>query len=305
MRILITGATGFLGSYLAVRLKEAGHAVAGLSRQGDRGRRATHALSAMTRWDPASEMPPLEALEGVDAVVNLAGEGLVGRWTAEKKRAIRDSRILGTRNLVAAMAAMSSPRPGVLVSMSASGYHGEAGDETLDEGSPPGGGFLAGVVADWEGEAARAEDLGVRVALLRTGIVLGNGGALRRLLPTARLGLGGPLGSGRQWWSWVHIADLAGAVEHVMGGDVSGPVVVAAPDPVRQREFAATLGRVLRRPAVAPVPAWALRLGLGEVATELMWSRRMTPRRLLDTGFAFHFPTLERALRDLLTPSGG
>ena len=304
MRILITGATGFLGSYLAARLGEAGHTVEALSRQGEQARRLTPALSVATRWEPALEQPLLEALEGVDVVVNLAGEGLVGRWTADRKRAIRDSRVSGARNLVAAMAELSSSRPKVLLSMSATGYYGDAGDEPLDEGSPPGGGFLAGVVAEWEKEAARAGDLGVRVALLRTGIVLGHGGALRRLLPAARLGLGGPLGAGRQWWSWVHIADLAGAVEHVVEREVSGPVAVASPEPVRQREFAATLGRVLRRPALAPVPARALRLGLGEVATELLWSRRVAPRRLLDTGYAFRFPTLEGALRDLLRRDG-
>jgi uncharacterized protein (TIGR01777 family) len=245
----------------------------------------------------------LEALEGVDAVVHLAGEGLVGRWTERKKRAIRESRVDGTRNLVTAMASVD-PRPRTLISMSATGYYGDEGDEPLTEDSPPGRGFLADMVGAWEGEAARAEGLGVRVALLRTGIVLGRGGALRRLLPAARLGLGGPMGSGRQWWSWVHIRDFAGLVKLALETDLSGPILVASPSPVRQRDLARTLGRLLHRPAWTPAPAWALRLALGEVSSELLWSRRVAPRRAQEGGYGFLFPELEPALRDLLGARG-
>ena len=299
-RIVVTGATGFIGPQLCLSLKAAGHTVEILSRDEERARRTLPAVDGVTCWDPALGPPPAAALEGADAVVHLAAAGLVGRWTGRRKRAIRESRSVGTRNLVGGLAGLDA-RPGVLISMSAIGYYGDAGEVVLTEESPPGIDFLSGVVVDWEGEAARAEALGVRVVRLRTGIVLGRGGgALGRLLLPARLGLGGTIGSGRQWWSWVHMGDLAGVVLDTLANDLAGPVNVTAPEPLRQRDFARTLRRVLGRPALAPVPGFALRMAFGEVAGELLGSRRVAPVRLLGRGYAFRFPTLESALPDLL-----
>ena len=299
MNVLVTGAAGFIGARLCEALSRAGHWTAALSRDpaGARGRVAS--LDQAFRWDPVAEPPPAEAFAGVEAVVHLAGESLRGRWTAAKKRAIRDSRVLGTGRLVDAIEALGK-RPRVLVSASASGYYGDRGDEELTEESAAGAGFLEALCMEWEREAARARALGVRVVRLRTGIVLGRGGgALGALLPLFRLGLGGPLGNGRQWWPWVHQDDVTGLVLHALRSDWDGPVNVCAPQPVRQRDLARTLGRALRRPAILPAPAFALRLALGGVAGELLASRRMAPGKALAAGYRFQFRRLETALEDL------
>ena len=232
---------------------------------------------------------------------HLAGESVAGRWTAGKRREIRRSRIEGTRYLVAAIGAIaaSSSRPRVLVSASAIGYYGDRGDRELTEEAAAGDDFLAGVCRDWEREAQGAQSYGVRVVCLRTGIVLGRGGAARPLLTLTRLGLGGPLGSGRQWWSWIHIDDLARLVEHAIDEKLDGPVNATAPEPVRQNS-PRRLGRALRRPALLPAPGFSLRLALGGFAGELLSSRRVIPARALESGFAFRYGELDAALARLV-----
>lgn len=299
MKILITGATGFIGRRVCEVLSQAGHTVVALSRDPIRAKQRVPALTEAFRWDTLAD-----ALKGCDAVINLAGETVAGRWTDAKKKAIRDSRIIGTRNLVESLAKLE-PRPKVLISASAIGYYGDRGEETLTEDSAPGADFLAQVCRDWESEAARAESFGVRVVRLRIGLVLGpGGGALQAMLPIFKLGLGGPLGSGNQFWSWVHRDDVVGAIAFALEReDLRGPINVTAPQPVRQREFAQILGRVLKRPALLPAPAFALKIVLGEFASGLLSSQRVLPERLTKAGYQFRFTELEPALRALVTTS--
>ncbi len=296
MNILITGATGFVGRRLCEVLSQAGHTIVALSRDPAAARQRIPSLTAAFSWDALGE-----ALKNCDAVINLAGETVAGRWTDAKKRAIHESRIVSTRNLVEGFS-KSSSRPKVLISASAIGYYGDRGDEPLREDSPAGSDFLARVCQEWEGEAAKAESLGIRVVRLRIGLVLGpGGGALQAMLPIFRVGLGGPLGSGKQYWSWIHRDDVAGAIVLALEReDLSGPINVTAPQPVRQREFAHTLGRVMRRPAFLPTPAFALKIALGEFSSELLSSKRVIPERLQKAGYRFRFAELEPALRDIV-----
>lgn len=293
MRVLVTGSAGLIGSALAPRL-EGEHEVVRLTRSQPH-RPREH------RWDPATGQIDTAALDGVDAVVHLAGESVAGRWTEGKKRRIRDSRVAGTR-LIAEAAASHDPRPRVLVCASAIGYYGDRGEEPVGEASPPGEGFLAEVVQEWERAADPARAAGIRVVHLRFGIVQSpHGGALRAQLPLFRLGLGGRVGSGRQYVSWVAIDDVVRAIEHALLNDrLSGPVNVTAPEPVTNADYASTLGRVLRRPALLPAPAPAVRLALGEFAGELLGGQRVLPGRLLEAGFEFEQPELEGALRHVL-----
>lgn len=301
MKVLITGATGFIGSHLVGVLQKAGHSVVAFSRSAAAAHRRVPGIPRVHQWDPSVGPPPREAFEGVDAVVHLAGESLQGRWTVEKKQAIQETRIAGTRNLVQGMAALKA-RPRVLVSASAVGYYGDRGEEVLTEESPPGNDFLSGVCTAWEAEAAGASTLGIRVVRLRSGIVLGKtGGAFKALLLPFKLGLGGPLGSGRQWWSWVHIDDETGFILYALTKEIEGACNVTSPSPATQREFAKTLGRVLKRPALLPAPAFALNLVLGEVTSELLHSRRALPKRAEAAGYRFVFPALEPALLGLVT----
>jgi uncharacterized protein (TIGR01777 family) len=301
MNILITGATGFVGRRLCEMLHQAGHTVRALSRDSVAAKQRVPHLKEVFPWNPLQELPPLQAFEGCDAVINLAGESIAGRWTAPKKQLIRDSRVLGTKNLVNALAQLSS-RPKVLLSASAIGYYGDRGEETLTEDAAPGSDFLAQVCRDWENEALKAESLGMRVVRLRIGLVLGRGGGtLQALLPLFRVGLGGPLGSGRQWWSWIHRDDLCRLIVQILVNEnVSGPVNATAPQPVRQKEFAQVLGRVLRRPAFLPTPAFALKIALGEFADGILASQRVLPRRAQEMGYRFQFEELEGALREIL-----
>lgn len=296
MKILITGATGFLGRRVCEVLSQAGHTLIALSRDPTKAKQRVPALTEAFRWDALGE-----ALKGCDAIVHLAGETVAGRWTNAKKKAIRDSRVVSTRNLVNALAPLSA-RPRVLISASAIGYYGDRGEEALTEDSSPGSDFLAQVCRDWESEAARAESFGIRVVRLRIGLVLGpGGGALQAMLPLFKLGLGGPMGSGNQFWSWVHRDDVAGAIAFALEReDLRGPINMTAPQPVRQREFARALGRVLRRPAILPAPAFALKIALGEFASELLSSKKVLPQRLQQVGYRFRFAELESALQEIL-----
>lgn len=297
MTIVVSGSRGLVGSALVRSLAEEGHIVVRLVRS------ATGVPGVDSRWDPATGAVDPRSVEGCDALVHLAGESIAGSaWTAERKRRIRDSRVEATRLLCASLLRMDRP-PTSLLCASAVGYYGDRGDETLREDSPPGNGFLAEVCRDWEDAAETAARGGIRVVRLRFGMVLSpHGGALARMLPPFRAGLGGRLGSGRQHVSWIALDDVVAALKHVMRTpSLEGPVNVTAPHPVDNRELTRTLERVLARPARVPVPAFALRLAFGEMADALLLSStRAVPARLLDSGYAFRFPSLEGALRHLL-----
>ena len=296
MDVAVTGASGFIGGALVPALVADGHRVR-------RVVRATPTSADEVRWDPAGGTIDAAGLAGVGAVVNLAGESIAsGRWTDEQKRRIRESRTKSTR-LIAETVAGLDPRPAVLLSGSAIGYYGDRGDEALTEASAPGDDFLAGVCVEWEAAAQPAVDAGVRTAWLRTGIVLDpHGGALQRLLPLFRLGLGGPFGRGQQWWSWISLADEVGAILHLLSSDLEGPVNLTASEPVTNAELSRTLGRVLGRPAVVPVPKFGPSLLVGsELAQSLLYdSIRVVPAALTGDGYAFRHPDLEGALRDML-----
>lgn len=297
MRIAVSGADGFLGRPLCVRLAAAGHEVVRLVRRPARS-------PAEAAWDPAGGSIDRAALAGVEAAVHLAGASIAGgRWSNARKALVRESRVASTRLLAEALATLE-PRPRVLLSASATGVYGDRGEEWLDESSSPGTGFLAEVARAWEGAAQPAARAGVRVAHPRTGLVLApNGGALAAMLPLFRLGLGGPLGGGRQWWSWIALEDAVAGLVHALGHDgVRGPFNLVAPRPVRCGDFARALGAALRRPALLPAPAFALRLVLGaEQADELLLaSQRVRPAVLERTGFAFAHGVLGPALGAIL-----
>jgi len=304
VKIVITGATGFIGRRLIRRVLDEGqgHQVVAFSRDAARARTRLPPEVQVLQWEPVVGPPPAGALDGAQAVFHLAGESVGQRWTDTVKARMRESRILSTRNLVAGIGG-ARERPQVLVSGSAVGFYGSRGDEILEEGSSMGTGFLAELCRDWESEAARAKDAGVRVVESRTGIVLGpRGGALTRMLPPFKMFVGGPLGDGRQWMSWIHIDDLVGAFLHaVKTAGLEGPVNATAPTPVTNADFSRILGRVLYRPSALPMPGVVLRGILGEFAEVLLEGQRVLPRKLEAGGFRFRFPDLETALRDILT----
>ena len=299
MRVLITGVTGYLGRNLCQGLTDAWHQVVGTSR--DPAHANVPGLIEAYAWEPASQPLPAQALEGVDAVVHLVGESVVGRWTAAKKRKLYDSRVESARNIVRGMKD-ATVRPKVFVGGSAVGYYGDRGDVELTEAEAPGDDFLASLTADWEQAAREAEPLGVRVVNSRTGLVVGAGAPfLKPLLLQNRLFAGGPLGSGRQWWPWVHVADVVGAISFAIENEaLRGPMNVTSPNPARQRDVAKALGRVLKRPTVAWAPAIAIRLVLGEMANEVLTSKRVLPKALRDAGYEFRYDELEGALREAL-----
>jgi len=300
MRVLVTGATGFVGQRLCVVLHHEGHEVIALSRDPEAAKHKIPSLQQAYGWDPETGPPPVEAFAAVSGVVNLAGESVVGRWSESKKQAIRNSRVVGTRHLVRGMAAAST-KPRVLVSASAIGFYGDRGEQELTEDSAPGQDFLGLTCQEWEQEAERAAALGVRVVKPRIGIVLGpGGGALEAMLLPFKLGAGGPLGSGRQWWSWVHRDDLVKLIIFALDSNCQGALNATAPHPVRQKDFAKVLGKVLRRPAFMPAPAFALKIVLGGFSTELLSSKRVYPHKTQDAGFRFQFPELHNALADAL-----
>lgn len=300
MKVLVTGATGFIGREVLLALREAGHRTVVLTRDPERAPVRLPVHSEVFAWDPALLHPPREAFDGVEAVVHLAGESIVGRWTESRKSEILRSRVLSTHHLVETIQQLET-KPRVLVSASGIGFYGNRQAVELDEAASPGDGFLAGVCRKWEEEAQRAEALGVRTVRLRIGVVLGrDGGALRMMLPAFRLGLGGPVGGGEQWLSWIHVRDLARLFVYAVEQDkLSGPVNAVAPQPVTQRDFAKTLGRVLRRPAVLHPPAFLLKMILGEAASVILHSLKVLPKKAGACGFEFGFPDLEAALRDI------
>ncbi len=295
MDVLVSGATGLVGSALSTELKNKGHSVVALSH-------SKPSSEDTIRWDPSRGRIDASRLEGIDAVVHLAGENIVGRWTAEKKRKILDSRVQGTRLLAETVAGLSE-KPGAIICASAIGYYGDRGNELLREESGPGDAFLSEVVEKWEAADEPAQEAGIRVANLRFGIVLSpEGGALGTTLPLFKVGGGGKIGSGRQWWSWVALDDVVGALIHALEDDsVEGAVNVVAPNPMTNAEYTKVLGNVLGRPTLVPAPAPALRAVLGEVADELLLaSARVEPAKLKETGYDFRHPELEGALRHLL-----
>lgn len=301
MRVLVTGATGLIGSALCDTLLARGDDVAGLTRDPDRAR-PDNPRVAWHPWEPTLERPPADAFEGVDAVVNLVGETIAQRWTEETKRRIMESRRTATRNLVAAIVALER-RPRVLVSQSAVGYYGDRGDAIVDESTGPGESFDAEVVQEWEKAAHEVESSGVRLAILRSGQVLDpGGGLLGELLTPFKLGLGGPLAGGDQYLSWIHIDDEVGLLLWAVENEgVSGVLNATAPNPATSRDLAKALGRAVGRPAVVPVPGFVLDLKFGgELGEVLRGGQRVLPRRALDLGYEFRHPDLSEALADLL-----
>ena len=293
-KILVSGSTGLIGTALLSALRTSGYEVTCLVRGGTSGKE-------QIGWDPARPLAP-GSVSGFDAVVHLAGESIVGRWTDAKKRRIRESRVQGTRNLAAALAA-APQRPQLLISASAIGYYGDRGEETLREDSSSGDGFLPEVCREWEEAAEPVAKAGIRCVQIRIGVVLSaSGGALHAMLLPFRMGVGGKMGSGRQWMSWVHIDDLVGAVQHVIKCDMlRGPVNVVAPNPVRNAEFTKVLASVLSRPAIFPMPAFAARLVFGQMGDELLLaSQRVEPAKLLTSGYFFKKSDLKTALEAIL-----
>ncbi|QUV81796.1 TIGR01777 family oxidoreductase [Chloracidobacterium sp. D] len=298
-KLFITGASGFVGQALLPALKLEGYDIAALSRK-------VRDTSSGVRWvlgDPVTVDDWQREVDGAFGLINLAGEPIIGkRWTPEQKQALRDSRVVTTQNLVTAIA-QAKQKPSVLVSASAIGLYPKNEETELDETSRPADDFLGKLCQEWEDAAKVAEVHGVRTVLLRIGVVLGrNGGALERMLPIFKWGLGGPLGSGNQWFSWIHIADVVGLILWALAsGQVRGPVNAVAPNPVRMKDFASTLGKVLNRPAFLPAPSFALNLVLGESAQVILDGQRVLPKAALQQGYTFRFPELEAALRDLTT----
>ena len=295
MNVLVSGATGLIGSVLRSELESKGHSVIVLSR-------SKPSSEDTIRWDPSRGQIDASRLEGIDAVVHLAGESIFGRWTEEKKQKILASRVRGTRLLAETIAGLSE-KPRAMVCASGINYYGDRGNELLREESEPGDAFLSEVVKEWEAAANPAREASIRVANLRFGVVLSpEGGALGTTLPIFKLGGGGKVGSGNQWWSWVALEDVVGALVHALENDsVEGPVNVVAPNPLTNAGYTKVLGDVLNRPTLLPVPAPAIRAVLGQVADELVLaSMRVEPAKLKETGYEFRYPELEGAMRHLL-----
>ena len=295
MKVAISGASGLIGTALRSSLTSDGHEVIALTR------RASFSPLETITWDLDQGRFDASALEGVDAVVHLAGEPVAKRWNQARKNAIRQSRVRGTKLLVEGLKSLKNP-PKLLVSASAVGFYGDGGDTELDESAPPGEGFLSDVCHEWEKATMEALGLGIRAVCMRTGIVLSTqGGALGQMLLPFKLGLGGPLGSGKQWMPWIHIDDIVGAFRYVMANDdLVGAVNGTSPNPATNADFTKALGRALHRPAVLPVPAFGLKLLFGEMAQILLEGQRALPKKLLFTGYEFKYPDLSSALEDVI-----
>lgn len=298
MKVAVTGASGLIGSALVPALRARGHEVVRLVRRAPSG-------PDEVRWDPAAGTVDLAGLQGIDAVVHLAGAGVGDkRWTEAYKKEIRDSRVQGTTTIAQAMASLD-PRPKVLVCGSAIGYYGDTGDRAVTEESPQGAGFLADVVADWEASAKPAIDAGIRVPFARTGLVVSSkGGAWKRLLPIFRLGVGGKVGSGKQYWSFISLRDEVAALIALLEDErYRGPVNLTAPNPVTNAEVTAAMGRVLGRPTVLPVPAFAIKAALGEFSQDVLGSQRVLPQVLEGDGFNWSDPTIDQAIQQAASGS--
>jgi uncharacterized protein (TIGR01777 family) len=302
MRVALTGGTGFIGARLCRTLLASGHTPIVLSRNPESARRLGGGVEVQ-RWEPGQEGEWESALAGAEAIVNLAGESIGDkRWSERQKAAIRESRISSTRSLIDAMR-RADRRPNALLNASASGYYGSRGDEPVTESEPPGTDFLARVCQEWEGDALAARQLGLRVVLVRTGIALGSdGGALPKLLPPFKMFVGGPLASGKQAFPWVHVDDVVGIYQWALENEaVEGPLNAAAPQPLTNKEFCQALARALGRPCWAPVPGFALKLLLGEMADPLLLQgQKLVPARTEQLGYQFRFRTVDEALQDLL-----
>jgi len=300
MKILITGGTGFVGTQLTSRLIKDNHEVTILSRSAKRSGEIPREISYL-QGDPTQKGSWQEAIKNHDAAINLAGASIFAKWTEEHKKAIRESRVSTTRNIVEGIP--SHPQKQfAFFSTSAVGYYGFCGDEELTEESPHGDDFLARIASEWEGEALKAKEKGARVVITRFGIVMGEkGGALGQMIPLFKKFIGGPIGSGRQWFSWVHIKDLAEAFTFLLKHpEISGPVNVCSPNPVRNKDLAKALGRALHRPSFMPAPGFMIKLVLGEFGSVILEGQRVIPKRLLDSGFAFQYPEIDKALQEIV-----
>ena len=298
-RVLVSGVSGPIGTALVPSLEASGAGIARLMRASSGASPAK--TTETVRWDPAQPISP-DAVSGFDAVIHLAGESIVGRWTASKKTKIRESRVVGTRNLAQALA-QAKNKPQVFVCSSAIGYYGDRGEEVLNERSAPGQGFLSDVCCEWERATQPAANAGIRTVQIRTGVVLSpKGGALGKMLMPFKLGVGGRVGNGRQWMSWIDVQDMVGAIHHILKTDLlHGPVNMVAPKPVTNAEFTKTLGSVLSRPAILPMPAFAVKLAFGEMGeTVLLGSQRVEPTQLVTSGYPFRFSSLRASLDHLL-----
>ncbi|NWF92168.1 MAG: TIGR01777 family protein [Syntrophaceae bacterium] len=296
----VTGGTGFVGTQLTSRLIKDGHEVTILTRSLKGAKGSLPGISYL-EGDPTKKGPWQEAIKNHDALINLAGASIFSKWTEEHKRAIRESRVSTTRNIVEGIPSHPQ-KPFTLFSTSAVGYYGFCGDEELTEDSPPGSDFLARIAAEWEGEALKAREKGARVVITRFGIVLGEkGGALGRMIPLFKKFIGGPIGSGKQWFSWVHIQDLAEAFIFLLKHpEISGPVNLCSPNPVRNRELARALGKALHRRSFMPAPGFMIKLVLGEFGSVILEGQRVIPKKLLEKGFVFQYPNIEKALQGIV-----
>ena len=300
MKILITGGTGFVGTQLTARLIQEGNEVTILTRSV-KGSKAPSPGISYLQGDPTQKGPWQESIKNHDAIINLAGASIFSKWTEAYKKLIIESRMTTTRNLVEGIPAHSDKKM-TLFSTSAVGYYGFHGDEELAEESPPGNDFLARLAVEWETEAFKAKERGARVVITRFGIVLGEkGGALGQMIPLFKKFIGGPIGNGRQWFSWVHIKDLAEAfVFLTKHPEISGPVNLCSPNPLRNKDLAKALGKALHRPSFMPAPGFMIKLVLGEFGSVILEGQRVIPRRLLDSGFAFQYPDIDKALQNLM-----
>jgi uncharacterized protein (TIGR01777 family) len=300
MKILITGGTGFVGRQLTSRLVKDGHEVTILTRSLKGAKGSLPGISYL-EGDPTKKGSWQEAIKNHDAVINLAGASIFSKWTDEHKKAIRESRVNTTQNIVEGIPTHPE-RPFTLFSTSAVGYYGFCGDEELTENSPPGNDFLARIAVEWEGEALKAKEKGARVVITRFGIVMGEkGGALSQMIPLFKKYVGGRIGSGKQWFSWVHIKDLAEAFTFLLKHpEISGPVNVCSPNPVRNKDLAKALGKALHRPSFMPAPGFMIKLVLGEFGSVILEGQRVIPRRLLDSDFIFQYPDIEKALQGIV-----
>lgn len=300
MKILITGGTGFVGTKLTSRLIQDGHAVTILTRSLRGAKGASTGISYL-EGDPTRKGPWQESIKNHDAAINLAGASIFSKWTEEHKKAIRESRVNTTQNIVEGIPSQSQ-KQFTLFSTSAVGYYGFCGDEELVEDSPPGNDFLARIAKEWEGEALKAREKGARVVITRFGIVMGEkGGALSQMIPLFKKYIGGPIGSGKQWFSWVHIKDLAEAFAFLLKHpEISGPVNVCSPKPVRNKDLAKALGKALHKPSFIPAPGFMVKLVLGEFGSVILEGQRVIPRKLLENAFVFQYPDIHEALQGIV-----